>query len=276
MTESLNPEDHEFIPNAVRLAIKNVESPVKLSYTNPEIEKRWEDFCGEKRSRDDSARDGDLVLTGPGTWRTSLGILNVKAFHGKFKPWVTSRPAYTDSNGKRPGPVEGYNYYSVGTGGMLFVGERLNPKYLMLGSRHWREVGGEIDLPPAGFLKLDDLGAEDPLLAGYLRESREEVVEPDSLPRHAGVTKTDNWRNLTMCYEAFVGIGGIEKAFDLEEHEGGLVVLKRKAPKKSKYREEGLFMYPEGKLDSYVSDQSAKGRKFGERASLLLKYHLGI
>jgi hypothetical protein len=270
--ESLNPGDHEFIPGAEIMWVgKGKPDHIPEGYKHV-ITKRWKDFVAEKESRKLKAVDGDLVCTTPKKWRKfESGVFHVGVFEGKFKPWVTTRPAFVYSNGKHPKPIPGIDIYSVGTGALFFVRDSNIPEYLVFGGRHWREVGGEIDTLPAGFLKLSDLQYPDRLIHGLDRESKEEIVEPNYV-KEDGVMKTDYWRNLTACYEAGAEIKDIEKGFDLQEQKD-LIVLKRKIPKASKYGEEGLFMVPLGTLDRYVSENLEKhgNRKIGERASLLLK-----
>jgi len=271
--ERLNPGDHEFIPCAEMMRVgKGKPACIPEGYKHV-ITKRWKDFAAEKESRGLKAVDGDIVCTTPGNWKKfESGVFYAGVFDGKFKPWVTTRPAFIYSNGKQPKPIEGIDIYSVGTGALLFARDSRVPKYLVFGGRHWREVGGEIDTLPAGFLKVDDFNYLDPVLTGFRREAREEVMEPDNFSE-SGVMKSDYWRNITAIYDASVEVEDLEKhLFDLQE-EGGIVILKRKTPKSSKYGEEGLFMVPLGTLDRYVSENLEKygDRKFGERASLLLK-----
>jgi len=267
--EKLNPGDHEFIPEAMVMRVipkRKLEIP-----ETPEIEARWKDFVAEKKSRGLQAKDGDLVVTRLDSCRQKDIIYEVGAFFGKFKPWVTTRPAFTYSSGVRPGAVKGFDIYSLGTGGLFFVEDSGDPKYMLFGSRHWREVGGEIDTVPAGFLKTADLSDIDPALTGFRREAREEIIEPETF-LESGVMKSDYWRNLTAIYDTGTEMKNIEQAFDLQE-EGDIVILKRETPRVSKYGEEGLFMVPLGTLDRYVSENLEKygDRRFGERAALLLK-----
>ena len=273
--ERLKTGDHEFIPGAeIMRAGKGMPACMPEGYKHV-ITKRWKDFAAEKESRGQKAADGDLVCTAPKNWKNfESGVFYAGVFEGKFKPWVTTRPAFVYRNGKRPKPIPGIDIYSVGTGALFFVRDSNTPQYLVFGGRHWREVGGEIDTPPAGFMKLADLNNPDPAIRAFDRESKEEIVEPN-YAKEDGAMKSDYWRNLTACYEAGAGIKDIEKDFDLQEH-GDIVVLRRKTPKTSKYGEEGLFMVPLGTLDRYVSEGLDKhgDRRFGERAALLLKRYL--
>jgi len=153
-------------------------------------------------------------------------------------------------------------------GGLGFV-TKGDDIYVVFGGRHKREVGGEIDMPPAGFLKPEDLWYDAPCNQGIIREAKEEVAEPKEIYR-SGVIVSDFWRNLTACYDVYIKWGNIEKKFELKD-DGELVVLKRKKPKPGKYGEDGLFLCYSGHLKDYVEENADR---FGERAALLLRKYL--
>src|SRR4030067_1790802 len=95
--DMLKTGDHEFMPGAIAMVVvpkHKLEMP-----ESAEIDARWKDFAAEKESRGLKAADGDLVLTRMATCIKRGPLLYVDALFGKFKPWVTTRPAFTYSDG---------------------------------------------------------------------------------------------------------------------------------------------------------------------------------
>jgi len=266
--EGLNPGDHRFIPT-----VENIENircfkvhPPTLSTEkySEEIEKRWDDFVEERKSRGLDSKDGDIVCTFYD--KSFIDISNnliLPLFEYKFKPWVTTRPAFKWASDEESESITFPEIYTLGAGGLAFV-EDNSEKYMVFGSRHRREVGGEIDTPPAGFMKISDL-CLDFFVNNIIRESKEELVAPEKAILN-GAMISDYWRNLTACYDLELKMDELLEKFDISE-DGEMLVARRKDGKATKYGEDGIFFYPLGKLDSYVTDNA---KRFGERAALLL------
>ncbi len=282
--DGLDPGDHDFIPGAERMIIENAGSPdLEKMYGNLKrrIESRWNDWKAERGNRGLEAIDGDLVLTRYGLCEQEDGKLYVPAFKGKFRPWVTTRPAFKWSDGREGEPLEGADMpapdlYTLGTGALCFVTDGMY-RYLVLGKRHTREVGGQenvvYDTIPAGFMKLSDLGADEPDVTAMERESREEFTEPDSYAQ-SGVMISDYWRNLTGCFDTLVNMKSLREKAEIEQEDAAGMILgvrwneQAKSKAKSKYEGDGIVLIPEYNLGRFVSENT---KRFGERAALLLK-----
>jgi hypothetical protein len=260
--------DHKFIEGADRIHVYPVSEPDfearQHEELRPFIDERWEDFVAERASRGLQTTNGTLVLTDSNQWEIKDRVLSVPVVNGGFKDWVTTRPAFRYADEKRPvEPVEDVKLHTVGVGALYIIDRR----YLVLGNRYAREVGGEIDTPPAGFMKPEDvLTNKDPTVVAMEREAEEEVVLPSSI-LHRGAMKSNNWRNLTACFGLDTGFDAIRETFDIER-DGSILTLKRKEPRASKYGEGGVYLHHLVELEDYVAEHASH---FGERAALLLR-----
>jgi hypothetical protein len=243
--------DHSFVPGANRLVVGKGHPPEFPDALEAEVARRWGDFVEGGNAGVPGTVDHELVLTdmGYGPYEEEFHAF---AFAGRLKPWVTTRPAFAWSDGRKGESLKkAPGLYALESAALCFARGGDNARYLVL-----RETAGHIDTFPAGFMQSEDLEHEDPASAALLRGFRENLCGP-GMYKPWGVIISEKQRKVTACYGAEVDYLRLADSLDVR---GG-----RKAG-------DGLILLcREDDIGEYVLK---KAPCFGERAAAMLSRYL--